>query len=44
MAGLAPFVADGGMGGASDWVETLSGHAPRSLADFLTEHKAAFGG
>jgi len=44
MGGLAPFVSDGGMGGPSDWVEKLSGHPPRTLADFLVEHKAAFGG
>ena len=44
MAGLVPFVSDGGMGGPSDWVEQLSGHAPRNLADFIEEHKAAFGG
>ena len=44
MAGLVPFVSDGGMGDPSDWVEKLSGHAPRTLAEFVTEHKAAFGG
>ena len=44
MAGIARFVSGGGMGGPSDWVEKLSGHAPRNLADFLVEHKAAFGG
>ncbi len=44
MEGLAPFVSGGGMGGPSDWVEKLSGHPPRNLADFLFEHKAAFGG
>ncbi len=44
LIGIGSFVSDGGMGGASDWVEKLSGHAPRTLADFVVEHKAAFGG
>jgi uncharacterized protein YbjT (DUF2867 family) len=44
MAGLAPFASAGHMGGTTDWVETLSGHPPRTLGAFVEEHKAAFGG
>ena len=44
MSALVPFVSDGAMGGPSDWVEQLSGHAPRTIDDWLGGAKAAFGG
>ena len=42
--GIAAFVSGGGMGATSDWIEKLSGHAPRTLGAFIEERKAAFGG
>lgn len=41
---LMGFVAKGGMQGETDWVEKLTGHAPRPLADWIGENRAAFGG
>jgi uncharacterized protein YbjT (DUF2867 family) len=37
-------VAKGGMAGETDWVQRLTGHAPRSLATWIEENRAAFGG
>jgi uncharacterized protein YbjT (DUF2867 family) len=44
MGGMMGFVAQGGMAGESDWVEKLTGHAPRTLREWLEENKGAFGG
>ena len=44
MGGMMGFVAQGGMNGETDWVQQLSGHAPRTIDDWLSGAKAAFGG
>lgn len=35
-------IARGGMAGASDWVERLTGHAPRTLAEWIDANNGAF--
>lgn len=44
MGGMMGFVAKGGMAGESDWVEKLTGHAPRTLKEWLEANKGAFAG
>ncbi|MBT4703254.1 MAG: NmrA family NAD(P)-binding protein [Rhodospirillaceae bacterium] len=44
MGGMMGFVAKGGMAHESDWVEKLTGHAPRTLREWLEANKGAFGG
>ena len=44
MGGMMGLCARGGMNGETDWVEQLSGHAPRTIKDWLGGAKAAFGG
>ena len=43
-AGLMGFCAKGGMSDETDSVEKLTGHAPRPLADWIGENRAAFSG
>lgn len=44
MGGMMGFVAQGGMADESEWVEKLTGHAPRTLREWLEDNKGAFGG
>ncbi len=44
MGAMMGIVAQGGMAGETDWVQQLTGHAPRTLADWLDGAKAAFSG
>ena len=41
---LTEFCTDGGMAGVTDWVDKLTGHAPRTLSEWVNSSKAAFGG
>jgi len=43
-AALMGFVADGAMQGETDWVQKLTGHPPRPLADWIGENRAVLGG
>lgn len=43
MGAVMGFCAQGGMAGETDWVEQLSGHAPRTIADWVISSRAAFG-
>ena len=42
--GMMGIVAKGDMDGVTDWVEQLTGHAPRTLDQWLDGAKGAFGG
>jgi len=44
MTAMWGIVEKGDMGGVTDWVQQLTGHAPRTLQDWLGGAKAAFGG
>lgn len=44
MGAMMGFAARGEMAGESDWVQQLTGHAPRTLDDWLGGAKGAFGG
>ena len=41
LAGIGGILAQGGMGHGSDWVEKLTGHAPRTLDQWIEENRAA---
>lgn len=44
MGGMMGFVAKGQMAGSTDNVAKLTGHPPRTFAEWVGENKAAFGG
>ncbi len=44
LGGVMGFCAKGGMKGETEWVEKLTGHPPRTVADWIGENRAAFGG
>lgn len=44
MGGMMGMMASGDAAHETDWVEKLTGHAPRTLKDWLSGAKAAFGG
>jgi len=42
MGAMMGFAARNEMGHESEWVQTLTGHAPRTLTDWLTDAKGFF--
>ena len=42
LGAMMGFVAQNSMGHETDWVEQLTGHAPRTLADWLIGAQKAF--
>ena len=44
MGAMMGIAARGDMAGETDWVQQLSGHAPRTLPEWLGITKSAFGG
>jgi uncharacterized protein YbjT (DUF2867 family) len=44
MGAMMVLAERGDMAGETDWVQQLTGHAPRTLAEWLSSTKAAFGG
>lgn len=40
--GAMQLAGTGDFAGETDWIEKISGHAPRTLGDFMAEHKGVF--